>query len=70
MGFCAYGMSLASPCSVRVHAPLGLKLKANLTLTVTVTGGSSERITWGGGEAVMLAFRYTHPRTGTDLEIR
>lgn len=55
---------------VRVHAPLGLKLKPKLTLTVTVTGGSSERITWGGGEAVMLAFRCTHPRTGTDVEIR
>jgi hypothetical protein len=33
-----------------------------------VTGGSSERITWG--EAVMLEFSYTHPRTGADMEIR
>ena len=36
-----------------------------------VTGGSAERITWGDwGEAVMLEFRYTHPRTGADVEIR
>jgi hypothetical protein len=28
-----------------------------------VTGGSTDRIRWGDwGEAVMLAFRYTHPR--------
>jgi hypothetical protein len=34
-------------------------------------GGSAERIRWSDlGEAVMLAFRYTHPRTGADVEIR
>jgi hypothetical protein len=33
-----------------------------------VTSGSAERIRWG--EAVMLAFRYAHPRTGADVEIR
>jgi hypothetical protein len=38
---------------------------------VVVTGGSAERIAWGDwSEAVMLAFRYTHPRTGADVEIR
>jgi hypothetical protein len=38
---------------------------------VGVTGGSSERIRWGDwGEAVVLAFRYTHPRIGTGVEIR
>lgn len=53
---------------IRVHAPLGLRLKPKLTLTVT--GGPSERITWGDwGEAVMIEFRYKHPRTGTDMEI-
>ena len=49
--------------------PVWLKLKPKLTLTITVMGGSSERITWGAwGEAVMLEFRYTHPRTGADVE--
>jgi hypothetical protein len=38
---------------------------------VVVTGGSAERVRWGDwGEAVMLAFRYTHPRTGADVAIR
>jgi hypothetical protein len=38
---------------------------------VIVTGGSAERIRSGDwGEAVRLAFRYTHPRTGADVEIR
>jgi hypothetical protein len=38
---------------------------------VLVTGGSAERIGWGDwGEAVVLSFRYTHPRTGADVEIR
>ena len=54
-----------------VRSPAWLKLKPKLTLTITVMGGSSERITWGDwGEAVMLEFRYTHPRTGADVEIR
>jgi hypothetical protein len=36
-----------------------------------VTGGSEERIAWGDwGEAVSLEVRYTHPRTGSDIEIR
>ena len=40
-------------------------------LTLTVTGGSSERVPWGDwGEAAMLEFRYTHPRTGAVVEIR
>jgi hypothetical protein len=33
-----------------------------------VTGGSADRVHWG--EAVMFAFRCTHPRTGADMEIR
>jgi len=48
-----------------------LKLKPKLTLEVVVTGGPAERVRWGDwGEAVMLAFRYTHPRTGAEVEIR
>ena len=36
-----------------------------------MTGGSAERVRWGDwGEAVPLAFRYTHPRTGADVEMR
>ena len=54
-----------------LRSPAWLKLKPKLTLEVVVTGGSAERVRWGDwGEAVMLAFRYTHPRTGTDVEIR
>jgi len=38
---------------------------------VVVTGGSADRVRWGDwGEAVMLAVRYTHPRTGANVEIR
>jgi bifunctional non-homologous end joining protein LigD len=45
-----------------VRSPAWLKLKPKLTLTVTVTGGSSERITWGDwGEAVMLEFKVYAP---------
>ena len=54
-----------------VRSPAWLKLKPKLTLEVIVTGGSAERIAWGDwGEAVMLEFRYTHPRTSADVEIR
>ena len=54
-----------------LRSPAWLKLKPKLTLEVIVTGGSAARIRWGDwGEAVMLAFRYTHPRTGADMEIR
>ena len=54
-----------------MRSPAWLKLKPKLTLEVVVTGGSAERVRWGDwGEAVMLAFRYTHPRTGADVEIR
>jgi hypothetical protein len=52
-------------------SPAWLKLKPKLSLDVVLTGGSTDRIRWGDwGEAVMLAFRYTHPRTGADVEIR
>jgi hypothetical protein len=54
-----------------VRSPRWLKLKLKLTLEVVVTGGSTERVCWGDwGEAAMLAFDYTHPRTGADVEIR
>ena len=54
-----------------IRSPAWLKLKPKLSLEVVVTGGSTDRIRWGDwGEAVMLAFRYTHPRTGADVEIR
>ena len=54
-----------------VRSPAWLKLKPKLTLDVVVTGGSAERFRRGDwGEAVMLAFRYTHPRTGADVEVR
>ena len=54
-----------------VRSPAWLKLKPKLTLDVVVTGGSAERVRWGDwGEAAMLAFRYTHPRTGADVAIR
>ena len=35
-----------------------------------VTGGSADRVAGDWGEAVMLAFRYTHPRAGADVEVR
>jgi hypothetical protein len=48
-----------------------LKLKPKLTLDVTVTGGSGERIAWGTwGEAVDLELKYLHPRTGQRIAIR
>ena len=51
-----------------VRSPAWLKLKPKLSLDVVVTGGSAERIRWGDwGEAVMLEFRYTHPRTGVEI---
>jgi ATP-dependent DNA ligase len=54
-----------------VRSPAWLKLKPKLSLDVVVTGGSAERIRWSDwGEAVMLELRYTHPRTGADVEIR
>jgi ATP-dependent DNA ligase len=59
----------ASASRPGLRSPAWLKLKPKLTLTATVTGGSSERIAWGHwGEAAMRAFRYTHPRTAADVE--
>ena len=44
---------------------LAAKLKPKMALEVTVTGGSDERIRWGGwGEAVQLEFRYNPPSDG------
>ena len=60
-----------APYRPGVRSPAWLKLKPKLTLEVVVMGGSAERIRWGDwGEAVMLAFRYSHQRTGADMEIR
>ena len=54
-----------------MRSPAWLKLKPKLTLDVVVTGGSANRVRWGDwGEAVMLAFRYAHPRIGAEVEIR
>ena len=54
-----------------MRSPAWLTLKPKLTLDVVVTGGSAERFRRGEwGEAVMLTFRYTHPRTGADVEVR
>jgi ATP-dependent DNA ligase len=54
-----------------VRSPAWLELKPKLSLDMVVTGGSTDRIRWGDwGEAVMLAFRYAHPRTDADVEIR
>ena len=48
-----------------MRSPAWLKVKAKLTLSVTVTGGSAERIAWGDwGEAAHLTLEYLHPRTG------
>ena len=59
------------PTRPGVRSPAWLKLKPKLTLDVLMTGGSAECIAWGDwGEAVMLAFRYTHPRRGAEVEIR
>lgn len=52
-----------SPYRPGIRSPAWLKLKPKLTLDVVVTGGSAERVRWGDwGEAVLLAFRYTHPQ--------
>lgn len=54
-----------------VRSPAWLKVKPKLTLEVTVTGGSAERIAWGDwGEAVNLEVRYRHPRDARQIEIR
>ena len=46
-------------------------MKPKLTLDVTGTAGSAERIAWGDwGEAVMLELAYKHPRTGKRTKIR
>jgi hypothetical protein len=46
-----------------------LKLKPKLSLTITISGGSAERIRWGHwGEAVMFEFSYMHRRNGADVE--
>ena len=63
-------LSLYHP-RVRSPAWLRLKPKPKLSLDAVVTGGAAERTRWSDwGEAVMLELRYTHPRTGADMEIR
>lgn len=60
-----------APYRPGLRSPAWLKLKPKRTLEVVVTGGSATRIPWGDwGEAVRLAFRYRHPRTGAPVEIR
>jgi hypothetical protein len=74
VGMGGEGIALKERTSVYrpgARSPAWLKLKPKLTLEVVVTGGSVERVRWGDwGEAAMLAFRYTHPRTGADVDIR
>jgi ATP dependent DNA ligase domain len=53
------------------RSPAWLKLKPKLTLDVTVTGGSGDRIAWGDwGEAVNLEVVCKHPCTGERMRIR
>jgi hypothetical protein len=53
-----------------VRSPAWLKLKPKLTIKMTITGGSAERIAWGDwGEAMNLELAYDHPRTGARVEI-
>jgi hypothetical protein len=60
-----------APYRPGMRSPAWLKLKPKLSLEVVVTGGSAARVRWGDwGEAVILAFRYTHLRTGAAVEIR
>ena len=53
-----------------IRSPTWLKVKPTLTRRRRHGRiyGPHPRGDWG--EAVMLAFRYTHPRTGADVEIR
>ena len=54
-----------------IRSPAWLKLKPKLSLNVLLTDGTADRIGWGDwGEAVMLAFRYTHPRVPTSMSAR
>ena len=53
------------------RSPAWLKPKPKLTLEVTVTGGSADRIAWGDwGEAVMLELEYKYPRSRKRMRIR
>ena len=74
VGMGGEGIVLKDPASLYrpgERSPAWLKLKPKLTLDVTVTGGSAERIAWGDwGEAVMLELAYKHPRTGTRTTIK
>jgi len=68
------GIVLKDPASLYwpgERSPAWLKLKPKLTLDVTGTAGSAERIARGDwGEAVMLELAYKHPRTGKRTKIR
>jgi len=61
------GIVLKDPASIYrpgLRSPGWLKVKAKLTLDVTVTGGDPSPIAWGDwGLAVRLEFTYPHPRT-------
>jgi ATP-dependent DNA ligase len=53
------------------RSPAWWKVKAKLTLEVTVTGGPGELVAWGDwGVAAWLDLAYRHPRTGALLENR
>ncbi len=54
-----------------VRSPAWWKVKAKLTLEVTVTGGTGELVAWGDwGVASWLDLAYRHPRTGALIENR
>ena len=53
------------------RSPAWWKVKAKLTLEVTVTGGTGELVAWGDwGVASWLDLAYRHPRTGALIENR
>jgi ATP-dependent DNA ligase len=54
-----------------LRSPAWLKVKARLTLEVTVTSGSGELVPWGDwGVACWLDLTYRHPRTDVLIENR
>ena len=59
----------AARCRVGTRSPAWLKFRPE----AHARGGRAAQPSASdarGGEAVMLEFRYTHPRTGADAEIR
>jgi hypothetical protein len=64
---------LKDPASIYhpgLRSPAWLKVKAKITLDVTVTGGDPTPVVWGDwGLAVRLEFTYQHPRTGAAIAV-